>query len=42
LTGPGSGYGKFGEGFIRLAITVKTPRINEAIQRMKKAGIRYS
>jgi LL-diaminopimelate aminotransferase len=42
LTVPGSGYGKFGEGFIRLAITVKTPRINEAIQRMKKAGIRYS
>ncbi|MFA5875614.1 MAG: LL-diaminopimelate aminotransferase [Candidatus Margulisiibacteriota bacterium] len=42
LAVPGSGYGKFGEGYIRMAITVKTSRIKEALQRMKKAGIRYS
>ena len=42
LTVPGSGYGQFGEGYIRMAITVKTPRIKEAIKRMKKAGISFS
>ncbi|MBU0687746.1 MAG: LL-diaminopimelate aminotransferase [Candidatus Margulisbacteria bacterium] len=41
ITVPGSGYGKCGEGYIRMAITVKTPRIKEAIQRMKEAGIRF-
>lgn len=42
LTVPGSGYGQFGEGYIRMAITVKTPRIKEAIERLKKAGIKFS
>ncbi|NET05298.1 MAG: pyridoxal phosphate-dependent aminotransferase [Symploca sp. SIO2B6] len=38
---PGSGYGVAGEGFFRIALTVATPRIQEAIQRLKDAGIRY-
>ena len=38
---PGSGYGKFGEGYFRISITVEDKRIKEAIERMKKAGIRY-
>jgi LL-diaminopimelate aminotransferase len=33
---PGNGYGKNGEGFIRMAITVEKERIAEAVERMKK------
>ena len=39
---PGSGYGKYGEGFFRMGITIAEERIQEAIQRMTDAGIRYS
>ncbi len=38
---PGNGYGKNGEGFFRIALTVGEERLKEAIERMKKAGIRY-
>lgn len=38
---PGNGYGTAGEGFLRISLTVATPRIEEAIQRLKEAGIRY-
>lgn len=38
---PGTGYGKNGEGFFRIALTVPENRIKEAINRMKEAGIRY-
>jgi len=36
---PGIGYGEYGEGYIRIALTVEEKRLEEAIERMKKAGI---
>ena len=33
---PGVGFGKYGEGYIRFALTVKTERIKEALLRLKK------
>ncbi|HTY13193.1 MAG TPA: LL-diaminopimelate aminotransferase [Candidatus Omnitrophota bacterium] len=42
LVVPGSGYGTAGEGYVRLAITLPKERIAEAIERMKKAGIKFS
>ncbi|NMG19504.1 pyridoxal phosphate-dependent aminotransferase [Brasilonema bromeliae] len=41
LVPPGSGYGAAGEGFFRIALTVSSERMDEAIQRMRDAGIRY-
>jgi len=38
---PGSGYGEHGEGYFRISITVPEDRLREAVDRMKKAGIRY-
>ena len=38
---PGIGYGKCGEGYIRIALTKDTDTLKKAIQRMKDAGIRY-
>ena len=37
----GIGYGKYGEGYFRIALTQEVDRIKEVIQRMKDAGIRY-
>lgn len=39
---PGNGYGAAGEGFFRIALTVPDERMQEAIQRLKDAGIRYT
>lgn len=39
---PGVGYGTWGEGFFRIALTIPDERMDEAIQRMRDAGIRYS
>ncbi len=39
---PGNGYGKYGEGYIRIAITKPVDVLKKAIQRMKEAGICYS
>ncbi len=36
---PGIGYGEFGEGFVRIALTVEEKRLEEAIERLKKASI---
>ena len=36
---PGSGFGKAGEGYIRMALTVSKERIIEGIERLKKVGI---
>ncbi|MEK6682383.1 MAG: LL-diaminopimelate aminotransferase [Nitrospirota bacterium] len=36
VTTPGNGFGKDGEGYIRMALTVKKERMLEAIERMKK------
>ena len=33
---PGVGFGKYGEGFIRMALTVSEERLKEAIARLKK------
>ncbi|MCD8024642.1 MAG: LL-diaminopimelate aminotransferase [Candidatus Gastranaerophilales bacterium] len=38
---PGNGYGKYGEGYIRIAITKPTEVLKTAISRMKEAGISY-
>lgn len=38
---PGNGYGKYGEGFFRIALTKPVDTIKEALKRMKEAGIRY-
>jgi LL-diaminopimelate aminotransferase len=32
---PGSGFGSAGEGYIRFSLTVATPRLAEAVARMK-------
>ena len=34
---PGVGFGKHGEGYIRIALTVDNERLREALQRMKKS-----
>ncbi len=36
---PGIGYGEFGEGFVRIALTVEEKKLEEAIERLKKSGI---
>ncbi len=36
---PGVGYGEYGEGFIRIALTVNKKRIKEALERLKKLDI---
>jgi LL-diaminopimelate aminotransferase len=36
---PGIGFGRYGEGFIRLSLTVDNERIREAIERLKKMGL---
>lgn len=38
ITTPGNGFGKYGEGFLRFALTVKASRLQEAITRMQKVG----
>ena len=37
----GNGYGDSGEGFFRIALTVSTDRLEEALLRMEKHGISY-
>lgn len=39
---PGNGYGKYGEGYFRVALTKDVDTIKECIRRMKEAGIRYN
>ncbi|MFR1672651.1 MAG: LL-diaminopimelate aminotransferase [Candidatus Gastranaerophilaceae bacterium] len=39
---PGNGYGKYGEGYFRVALTKDVQTIKECIRRMKEAGIRYN
>ncbi|BAY14441.1 aspartate aminotransferase [Anabaenopsis circularis NIES-21] len=41
MVAPGSGYGASGEGFFRIALTISEERMQEAIGRMKDAGIHY-
>ncbi|MBI4737886.1 MAG: aminotransferase class I/II-fold pyridoxal phosphate-dependent enzyme, partial [candidate division NC10 bacterium] len=39
---PGSGFGAAGEGYVRAALTVSVDRIREAVERIRKLGIRGS
>ncbi len=39
---PGNGYGKYGEGYFRIALTKDVETLKKCIQRMKDAGIRYN
>jgi LL-diaminopimelate aminotransferase len=39
---PGNGFGASGEGFVRAAFTVSVERIREAMDRIRKLGIRGS
>jgi LL-diaminopimelate aminotransferase len=39
---PGVGYGQYGEGYFRIALTVDVPRMQEAIGRLEKANIIYT
>jgi len=36
---PGIGYGDYGEGFVRIALTVEEKRLEEAIERLKKLSL---
>jgi LL-diaminopimelate aminotransferase len=38
VVAPGSGFGRFGEGYVRLSLTVSEERIREAVRRMEAAG----
>jgi LL-diaminopimelate aminotransferase len=35
---PGSGYGKYGEGYIRLSLTTPDDRLEEGLARIEKWG----
>jgi LL-diaminopimelate aminotransferase len=39
---PGNGYGTYGEGYFRVALTETDERLTEALDRMKQAGIGYN
>lgn len=39
VTTPGNGFGEYGEGYIRFALTQSVERINEAVERMRKLDI---
>jgi len=32
---PGIGYGEYGEGYVRIALTVEEKRLEEAVERLK-------
>lgn len=38
---PGNGYGKYGEGYFRIALTKPVDVLKTALSRMKEAGINY-
>jgi LL-diaminopimelate aminotransferase len=37
LCTPGHGFGAYGEGFVRFALTVEVPRLEEAVERIGRA-----
>jgi LL-diaminopimelate aminotransferase len=41
VVAPGSGFGKSGEGFVRVALCDSEERLREAGERMAKAGVKY-
>ncbi len=36
---PGIGYGEYGEGYVRIALTVDERRLEEAVERLEKSDI---
>jgi LL-diaminopimelate aminotransferase len=40
VTTPGIGFGSTADGYIRMALTVETPRIKEAVERIGKLNLR--
>ena len=42
ITTPGNGFGHYGEGYIRFALTAPTVRIKEALRRIENEGIHKS
>jgi LL-diaminopimelate aminotransferase len=41
VVAPGSGFGRAGEGYVRVALCVPEERLSEAARRMAEAGFRY-
>ena len=39
---PGNGYGEHGEGYFRAAITVQVKQLKQAVQRLKRIGVRFN
>lgn len=39
LSTPGNGFGKYGEGYVRMALTVDKKRLKEVIERIKKLNL---
>ena len=39
---PGNGYGQYGEGFFRIALTCSEQRLGEAVDRMRQQGIFFA
>lgn len=42
VVSPGTAFGEVGEGFVRAALVTSEARIQEALERIKKAGFRYN
>lgn len=38
---PGIGYGEHGEGYFRISLTIQDDKLQEAMERWKKSGIRF-
>ena len=41
LVAPGAGFGKHGEGYVRISLIASEERLVEAVKRMKEAGFKY-
>jgi len=41
VTTPGIGFGKAGEGYIRATLTTDVKRLEEAVDRLRRAGVRW-
>ena len=39
---PGNAFGSCGEGYVRISLIAENDRLGEALNRLKKAGIKYS
>ena len=39
MTTPGLGFGRTADGYIRVALTVETPRLLEAVDRIGKLSV---